>query len=55
VDNQKIVVRFPQGREVFPPNRRDQSWGPPGHLSNGYCILFPWGYSGWGVKLTTHH
>jgi hypothetical protein len=29
-------------------------WGPPSLLSNGYWGLFPWGYSGWGVKLTTH-
>jgi len=26
----------------------------PSLLSNGYQGLFPWGYSGWGLKLTTH-
>jgi hypothetical protein len=30
------------------------SWGPPSLLSNGYQELFPWGWSGRGVKLTTH-
>jgi len=28
--------------------------GPSSLLSNGYHRLFPWGQSGWGVKLTTH-
>jgi hypothetical protein len=27
---------------------------PPSLLSSGYGGLLPWGYSGWGVKLTTH-
>jgi hypothetical protein len=26
----------------------------PSLLSNGYQGLFPWGYSGQGVKMTTH-
>jgi len=29
-------------------------WDLPGLLSNGYKVLFPWGLSGWGAKLTTH-
>jgi hypothetical protein len=27
---------------------------PPSLLSNGYQELFPWGQSGWSVKLTIH-
>jgi hypothetical protein len=33
----------------------DRLWGLLSLLSNGYQGLFPWGYSVWGVKLTTHH
>jgi hypothetical protein len=36
------------------PNRLDRLWGPPILLSNGYWGLFPQGYSGRGVKLSTH-
>jgi hypothetical protein len=34
--------------------RRDRLWGSPNLLSNEYQGLFPWGQSGWSVKLTTH-
>jgi hypothetical protein len=36
------------------PPRLDRLWDPPSLLSNGYQGLLLWGYSGWGVKLTTH-
>jgi hypothetical protein len=32
----------------------DRLWGPLSLLSNGFQGPFPWGQSGWGVKLTTH-
>jgi hypothetical protein len=36
------------------PECPDQSCGPSSLLSNGYRVLYPRGYSGRGVKLTTH-
>jgi hypothetical protein len=36
------------------PLRPERLWGPPSLLSNRYQVLFPWGQSGRGVKLTTH-
>jgi hypothetical protein len=43
------------GWEFFSsPPRPERLWGPPSLLSNGYQVLFPWGYSGRVVKLTTH-
>jgi len=32
----------------------DQMWGTPSLLSCEYWGLFPWGYSGWGMKLINH-
>jgi hypothetical protein len=36
------------------PSRPERLSGPPGLLSNGYQGLFPCGWSGRGLKLTTH-
>jgi hypothetical protein len=50
-----VRVRVSGGtRIVFSPLRPDRLWGPSNLLSTGYRGLFPWGLSGWGVKLTTH-
>jgi hypothetical protein len=40
----------------FGISNRIQDWlcRPPSLLSSGYKDLFPWGYGGRGVKLTTH-
>jgi len=41
--------------EIFSSTPRpDRLWDPPTLLSSGYQWLFPWGYSGRGVKLITH-
>jgi hypothetical protein len=36
------------------PQRTDRLWIPPSLLADGYTLLFPRGYSGWGLKLSTH-
>jgi hypothetical protein len=41
-------------RFFFTPQCSYRFWGPPNLLSDGYQGLFPRGYSGQGVKLTTH-
>jgi hypothetical protein len=44
-----------KGLEFFSsPPLSDRLWGPPSFLSSGYQRLFRRGYSGRGVKLTTH-
>jgi hypothetical protein len=43
------------GARIFTsPCRTKKLWGLPSLLSNGYQRLFPRGYGGQGVKLTTH-
>jgi hypothetical protein len=52
-----LFTLIPGGGWAFfsSPLRPERLWGPPSLLSNAYQGLFPWGYSGRGVKLTTHH
>jgi hypothetical protein len=54
LDDRGVGVRVPMGEMLFTtqccPNRL---WDPPSLLSHGYRVLFPWGWSAWGVKLTT--
>jgi hypothetical protein len=49
-----VGVRFPAEAKYFStPLRPDRFRGPRSLLSDGYRGLFPWEYSGRGVKLTT--
>jgi len=48
------VFEFLQGLGIFSPPCPDRHLGPPSLLSSGYQGLFPWGWSGRGLKLTTH-
>jgi hypothetical protein len=41
------------GRAIFFRNRPDRPWCPSNLLYNGYRV-FPGGWSGWSVALTTH-
>jgi hypothetical protein len=56
LDDQGVVgVRVPVASRILSsPRRPDRLWDPPGLLANGYRGLFLKGYSGRGVKLTTH-
>jgi hypothetical protein len=55
LDNQGVGVRAPVGiRIISSPRCPDRLWGPPNLVSNGYQRLIPRGWSGGGLKLTTH-
>jgi hypothetical protein len=53
----RMIGRFDsrRGWEFFSsPPRPERLWDPPSLLSSEYRVLFPWGKSDRGVKLTTH-
>jgi hypothetical protein len=55
LDNREVRVRVPVGSKISSSLRRpDRLWGPRSLISNGYHGLFPRGWSGRDVKLTTH-
>jgi hypothetical protein len=43
-----------RARFVSSPQSPDRFWGPLSLLSNGQRGRFPWGQSGWGLKLPTY-
>jgi hypothetical protein len=53
LDSQVLIPG--RGKRFFcTPEHPDQLWGPHSLLYNEYQQLFPQGYSGRGMKLTTH-
>jgi hypothetical protein len=55
LDERGFGVRVLVGSIIFfSPRRPDRLWGPSSLLTNGHQVLFPRGYSGKGVKLTTY-
>jgi hypothetical protein len=45
---------IPENAKFFSSQRSDRLWGPPSLISKGNWGILSWGYSGSGVKLTTH-
>jgi hypothetical protein len=55
LDDQEVGVQVPVGSRFFTsPCYPERLWGPLSLISNGYRGLFPRGWTGRGVKLTTH-
>jgi len=54
LENRGILVRFLGWARDFSSKRPDKFWGPPDHVFKGYRGRFHRGWSGCGVKLTTH-
>jgi hypothetical protein len=49
----RVLIPGRRKRFVFSPQRPYRLWSPPSFLYNGYQGLFPQGYNGRDVKLTT--
>jgi hypothetical protein len=54
LEDRGVGVRVPIGSRNLSLYRWDRLWNPSNLLSNGETAALSRGYSGWGVKLTTH-
>lgn len=55
VANHKDIHSFIHDFSLFCLFQRPKHlWNPSNLLYNGYIQSFPWGESGWGMKLTSH-